>query len=172
MGKKVFGNYWLKTNIPDNPQETKIPINLGYYLAGFVDGEGSFSASFRKRKDYRGLWQLGLTFNVSQKDETNLILLKKFLGCGRLQRRRDGVCYFVVGNHKDIYEKVIPFFERFKLISRKGRKNFLIFKNIAKLMYNGEHLYYDGLKTILKLRDLLNEGRGRRRKYETKDIIG
>ncbi len=37
-----------------------------------------------------------LTFNVAQRDVTNLKLLQKYLRCGRLQERSDGVHYFVV----------------------------------------------------------------------------
>ena len=29
----------------------EIPPNIGYYLAGFTDGEGSFNVSFRPRDD-------------------------------------------------------------------------------------------------------------------------
>jgi hypothetical protein len=34
---------------------SKIPPHIGYYLAGFVDGEGSFHVSFRPRDDYKML---------------------------------------------------------------------------------------------------------------------
>jgi len=34
---------------------SQIPLQIGYYLAGFVDGEGSFHVSFRPRDDYQML---------------------------------------------------------------------------------------------------------------------
>jgi hypothetical protein len=34
---------------------SRIPLQIGYYLAGFVDGEGSFHVSFRPRDDYQML---------------------------------------------------------------------------------------------------------------------
>ena len=84
----------------------KILPQIGYYLAGFVDGEGSFNLSLRRGEDYRYGWQLGLSFNVSQRDQTNLLLLKKHLGCGGLKTRMDGVHSFVVENSNSLRERV------------------------------------------------------------------
>ena len=40
---------------------------LGFFLAGFVEGEGSFNISLRKKADYKVKWQVVMSFNVSQK---------------------------------------------------------------------------------------------------------
>jgi len=153
-------NNWLK----------KIPPKIGYYLTGFVDGEGSFNVSIRKRKDYQMRWQVVLTFNVSQKDRVVLALLKRYLGCGRLQQRKDGVHYYVVTNYHSIQERVIPFFTKFKFLSAEKKRNFSVFKRIAKMVYEGKHLDKEGLEKILKLREKLNKGRGRKRKYNIEDV--
>ena len=51
---------------------------LGYFLAGFVEGEGSFNVSLRRKADYKVNWQVVLSFNVSQKDlDVQLALLLK-----------------------------------------------------------------------------------------------
>ena len=148
----------------------QIPFHIGYYLTGFVDGEGSFNLSLRKGEGYRYGWQLGLSFNVSQRDETNLFLLKKHLGCGRLKTRKDGVHSFVVENFDSLKGRVIPFFERFNFLSSRTKTNFSIFSKIVKLMDGKKHLTPDGLKEILELRERLNEGRGRKRKYNIEDV--
>ncbi len=148
----------------------QIPEKIGWYLAGFSDGEGSFNVSLRKKQDYRVEWQVVLTFNVSQRDITNLFLLKRYLGCGRLQHRKDGVHYFVVGNYKSVIDRVIPFFKKFYFFSSSKKKNFSIFKQIAELVEKKEHLNPEGFKKILILREKLNEGRGRKRKYNQKDV--
>ena len=103
----------------------QIPEKIGWYLAGFSDGEGSFNVSLRKKQDYRVEWQVVLTFNVSQRDITNLFLLKRYLGCGRLQHRKDGVHYFVAGNYKSVIERVIPFLKGFIFFPLQKRKTFL-----------------------------------------------
>ena len=149
----------------------QVPERIGWYLAGFCDGEGSFNVSLRKKMDYKVEWQIVLTFNVSQRDITDLALLKRYLGCGRLQCRKDGVRYFVVSNNRSIQEKVIPFFDRFYFFSASKKKNFSLFKSITRLVGEGQHLNPEGLKKIIILRERLNEGRGRKRKYNQKDVI-
>ena len=160
MRKKDNKDKWLK----------QIPDRIGWYLAGFCDGEGSFNVSLRKKDDYRIEWQVVLTFNVSQRDITNLFLLKRYLGCGRLQHRKDGVHYFVVSNYKSIIERVIPFFKKFHFLSSSKKKNFSLFKRIAELVESKEHLNPDGFKKIVVLREKLNEGRGRKRKHNQNDV--
>ena len=46
----------------------EIPSEVGHYLAGFTDGEGSFNVSFRPRDDYKAPWKISLCFNISQRD--------------------------------------------------------------------------------------------------------
>lgn len=148
----------------------KVPQRIGWYLAGFADGEGSFNVSLRKKYDYRMEWQVVLTFNVSQRDITNLFLLKRYIGCGRLQHRPDGVHYYVAMNNQCILERVIPFFDEFSFLSSSKKKNFSLFRRIAKLVGEGGHLVPDGFQEIVALREKLNEGRGRKRKYNQEDI--
>ena len=144
----------------------KVPLKIGYYLAGFVDGEGSFNVSLRKKSDYKTGWQVVLSFNVSQKDKVILTLLKRYLGCGIIkQRSSDGLYSYDVTNSTAIVERVIPFFKKFGFLSPRKKKNFAIFKKIAYLVENKQHLNEAGLRQILELREKLNEGKGRSRKY-------
>lgn len=168
----------------DNPQERllkdtmneveerwlrQIPPPIGWYLAGFTDGEGSFNVSLRRKDDHAMGWQVVLTFNVSQKERHILAYYKRYLGCGRFQERPDGVYYYVVSNPRSILERVIPFFERFRFLSQRKQYNFAIFKKIANLVAKNQHLTTDGLKKIIILRESLNPGRGRKRKYTMSD---
>jgi len=145
---------------------------LGFFLVGFVEGEGSFNISLRKKPDYKVNWQVVLSFNVSQKDPTILYLLKKELDCGIIKnRKRDGLFSYDVTNSKDIIQKVIPYFQRFPMYSKSKKANFRIFSKVARLMFIGSHKNKDGLKKILKLRELINKGEGRTRKYGIRDVF-
>jgi hypothetical protein len=143
----------------------KIPQNIGWYLSGFADGEGSFNISLKKDPQYISKWKIDPSFNISQKDASNLILFKKILGTGTLRKRKDGVIYYEVRNYKMLWERVIPFFEKFKFRPISKQKNFSIFKKIIKMMMDGSHLHNEGIKEIIKLREELNNNRGRKRKY-------
>lgn len=147
----------------------KIPPHIGYYLAGFADGEGSFHVSFRARNDPSQPWKVSLCFNVSQKDRVILALFKRHLQCGTLRSRPDGVWYYEVNNLNAILTHVIPFFERFGFLSAKKKRDFSKFKQIAKLMEEGRHQTEEGIREILRIRRQMNDG-GKRR-YSDAEIL-
>jgi hypothetical protein len=147
---------------------SRIRPNVGYYLAGFADGEGSFNVSFRPRKDYSFPWKISLCFNISQRDPVILSLYKRHLGCGTMRQRRDGVWYYEVNNLAAIVENVIPFFKRFSFLSAKKKRDFHKFQKIAEIMQDGRHLTNEGVQEILKIRKDMNDG-GKRR-YSDDDI--
>ncbi len=142
-----------------------IPPRIGYYLAGFADGEGSFNVSFRPRDDYAIPWKVSLCFNISQKDKVILTLFKKHLNCGTLRSRPDGVWYYEVNNFRAIVENVIPFFDRFGFLSAKKKRDFSKFKKIARMMQENRHLDKEGILEILEIRKEMNDG-GKRKHSE------
>jgi len=150
----------------------KIPEKVGWYLAGFVDGEGSFNVSLRKKPDYRIGWQPVLSFNVSQKERTILALMKRHFGCGIIKQRRDGLYSYDVTNPRAIQEIIIPFFKKYRFFSASKKKNFSIFNKIVKLMFERKHLEKDDFRKLLSLREELNKGKGRKRKYTKKNVSG
>jgi hypothetical protein len=146
----------------------QIPDAIGYYFAGFVDGEGSFHLTFRRRQDYKLPWKVSLCLNVSQKDKVILALLKRHLQCGEIRYKSDDVWMYEVNNLNAIRSNVIPFFLRFGFLSAKKKRDFAIFKQMAELMATGAHLSRDGIESLLKLRSTMNDGG--KRKYSD-DII-
>jgi hypothetical protein len=145
-----------------DPRISRIPPEIGYYLAGFSDGEGSFNFSLTRRPDYQIPWKVTVSFNVSQKDQVILALFKRHLGCGTLRGRPDGVWYYEVRNLNSVVENVIPFFERFPFLSAKKKRDFAKFKQIVALMQHGAHLNRNGIREILGIRETMNDG-GKRR---------
>lgn len=151
-----------------NPNQ--VPSDLGNYLAGFADGEGSFHVSFRNREDFKIPWKVSLSFNVSQKDPVILSLFKKHLKCGSLrERKHDGVWYYEVTNFNAIQNNVIPFFQRFGFLSAKKKRDFSKFRQIAELIEGQDHLTVEGIQKILKIRKDMNDGG--KRKYSDEEIL-
>lgn len=148
-----------------------IPDHIGWYLSGFTDGEGSFNVSVKKVPDHTLGWKLVMSFNVSQRDRTVLALMKRYLGCGTLRERKDGVVYYEVTNIRSLYERVLPFFAKYQLLSASKKRNFSLFRKIVLKMVAGEHRSIHGFKEIMDLREILNEGRGRKRKYEISNVL-
>ena len=96
-----------------------IPSDVGHYIAGFVDGEGSFNVPIRRSRD-RGLpWRVSLSFNVSQVGPESPEFLRGIFGVGTVRGRGDGVYYFEVTRPEELHERVLPFFERFPSAVRR-----------------------------------------------------
>jgi hypothetical protein len=160
----------------DNQQERpsssswldQIPCDLGNWVAGFVDGEGSFNVPIRRERD-RGLpWRVSLSFNVSQIGRELPELLRSVFGVGTVRDRGDGIHYFEVTRPRDLFERVFPFFEQFPLRSPK-EGDLAIFREIAELVLSGRHLSTRGIGDILILRSPMN--RGGKRRYDEKYIL-
>lgn len=147
----------------------KIPPRVGYYLAGFADGEGSFNVVFRPRSDCRMPWKISLCFNISQRERVILALFKRYFRCGTLRRRDDGVWTYEVNNFNAIVENVIPFFEQFPFLSAKKKRDFAKFKKIARIIEEGRHMTVEGVREILRIRQDMNDG-GQRR-YTEEEIL-
>ena len=145
--------------------------SIGWYLAGFTDGEGSFNVSFRPRQDYRVPWKVSLCFNISQKDRVILTLFKRYLGCGTIRGRPDGVWYYEVNNLNAIWETVIPFFKEYGFLSAKKKRDFAKFCAIAEILRQKQHLDEEGIRRILKIRRDMNDG-GKRRYNEDAILAG
>jgi LAGLIDADG DNA endonuclease family protein len=157
----------------DNQQERlgssawldRIPPDLGHYVAGFVDGEGSFNVPIRRERDRSLPWRVSLSFNVSQIGPEAPELLRSVFGLGTVRGRRDGVFYFEITKPTDLEQRVFPFFERFRLRGPKAR-DLKIFREITELFQEGHHLNVAGIAAILVLRGPMNRGGKRRRSDE------
>jgi hypothetical protein len=142
-----------------------IPHDLGHYIAGFVDGEGSFNVPIRRSGD-RGLpFRVSLSFNVSQVGSEAPCLLQSVFGTGTTRARGDGVWYFEVTKPVELERRVFPFFERFPLRLEKAR-DLAVFRQITTMVQAGRHLSVDGFIEVLALRAPMNRGGKRRRTDE------
>jgi hypothetical protein len=156
---------------PDNQQE-----RLADYLAGYVDGEGTFHVAVQRNPSTKFGWQLVPEFHVSQNPEraSVLELLQRLLGCGYIRPNartggRDKSLVFVVRRRSDLVGKVIPFFEAHPIVSEK-RFEFETFAQIVRAMDRGEHFSTEGFFRLLQLATTMNIG-GRYRKRDWSDRI-
>src|SRR6266542_6647714 len=100
----------------------RISPDVGHYIAGFVDGEGSFNVPIRRERDRLLPWRVGLTFNVSQIGPKLPQLLRSVFGAGTVRGRPDGVYYFEVTRLAELEERVFPFFREVRAArSEEGR---------------------------------------------------
>ena len=140
-----------------------------HYIAGFVDGEGSFHVAFQRNGDVRVGWQAVPEFHVSQNACSRHVLeaIRERLGCGIIKAnhrgsRNDRTHVLVVRNRQDLVAKVIPFFERYSLHTQK-KNDFESFRQVVEMMNQGKHLSADGFARIVALAYAMNANGARRR---------
>ena len=152
----------------DNQQE-----RLDSYIAGYVDGEGSFSVSVQRNSTCRVGFQLVPEFHVSQNGDRAQVLelTRKRLGCGsiRSNSKQDRALVFVVRRREDLLERVIPFFERNPLLSSK-HADFLKFAYIVRELALGHHRTPAGFRRLLDVAVSMNGG-GRYRKVRWAELV-
>lgn len=127
-----------------------------FWLAGFIEGEGCFLVNISDSPTHKLGSKVELRFQITQHNRDALLMesLVKYLDCGKVFRSREAVD-FVVTKFSDITEKIIPFIEKYPIQGVK-RENFEIFKIVAELIKNKEHLTLEGLKEIKELKSKMN----------------
>lgn len=155
----------------DNQQE-----RLDSYIAGFVDGEGSFHVALQEIEQVRFGYQLVPEFLVSQNLDyaQTLNAMKTRFECGYIKpnhakNSRDKSYVYVVRNRNDLLTKIIPFFEKNILLSPK-HEDFCKFSSIVKAMNNKFHFEKNGFISLLKEAFSMNRS-GTYRKMNLTDII-
>ena len=142
----------------DNQQE-----RLDAYIAGFVDGEGSFHVAICRNDGTRAGWQLVSEFRVSQNVERRevLDLIARRLGCGQIRENHrasaDTAPVFVVRKREDLLTRVIPFFETQPLLSSK-QGDFVTFARIVRAMASKTHLNAEGFTSLVNEATSMNGG--------------
>ena len=151
----------INKNILSNPRFKDLPLisknkdsNLNnHWLAGFSDADASFQIkliSKNKRTEAR------LNYQIDQKENTLLILIKNFLG-GNIGYRKSQDTYYYGSTSFGSAVKVINYFDQYPLLSSK-HLNYLKWRKAYILIQNKEHLTESGLEKIIKLKKTMNRG--------------
>lgn len=147
--------------------------DLFNYFAGFVEGEGCFSVSIKPHKQMKFGWVVDPMFSIYQhkKNRRILELFQNEMHCGYIvsKQGKPDVLVYIVDNRRTIEEKIIPFFNKYKLLGTKWN-DFLIFQKIIFMMGEKKHLEREGLIEIIKLAFQMNQ-QGKGRKYTAEQII-
>lgn len=133
------------------------------YIVGLTDGEGCFYVGVRYPKEAHKTVRVEPHFYIKLRGDDLPVLeeVKEAFGCGAIyyqneKRENHSACYrFEIDSLRDIRERLIPFFERYPLHSKK-RKEFEIFKRIFNIVDNRMHKTATGLQEIEKLKVAMN----------------
>ena len=113
-----------------------------------------------KSTSYKLGSKVELRFEIGQhsRDSELLTSFAKLVGCGSIRKRSEDVVVFIVTKFSDIYEKIIPFFQKYPIVGAKAL-DYADFCKAAELMKTKAHLTASGLEQIRKLKTGMNTGR-------------
>ena len=129
------------------------------WVTGFVDGEGCFFVGINRHPEMTAGFQVLPEFTVVQhkRDTQLLYALKEFFGCGVVRVNHGDRMAYRVRKLEHLRERVVPFFERYPLKSKK-RVDFLKFRKAIMLIDRGEHLKPEGIQRIQEIASSMNRG--------------
>ena len=99
---------------------------------------------------------------MSEKDRDLLEKVKNSMKCGNVYfqkelRKNHAQCYrYTAGSHRDVIEKIIPFFKKHPLQSTSKQKSFECFCKIAHMIKTGKHRTKKGIEQVRKLKARMN----------------
>lgn len=90
-----------------------------YWLVGFTDAEGCFTVTIQQAKTFKLGWRVLPRFQITlhKQDKALLQRIQKFFGVGEVIQSGDCFTFRVI-SLKDISQVIIPFFEKYSLISQ------------------------------------------------------
>ncbi len=145
---------------------------MHYYLAGFVDGEGSFSVAIIRHPDQKFGWMINPCFQVYQhKNYREILELYQYVfKTGKIYRKSGthNVLNYSIDSRRNLLEKVIPFFDKYPLITK--RDAYKKFRFIVKEMEEKKHLTKKGFDKLVTIAYSMNQ-QGKGRKYSLEYIL-
>jgi predicted methyltransferase len=107
--------------------------------------------------------QVHFYIKMQERDRDLLEKVKNTLECGAVYFQKEAranhcQCYrYTVSSHKDILNKVIPFFKQYPLQSTSKQKSFKAFCKVASLIEKKKHLTEAGILKIRELKSHMNQ---------------
>ncbi|CAK9442403.1 unnamed protein product, partial (mitochondrion) [Lodderomyces beijingensis] len=161
---RTINKYNQVINILNNPRysDNKIKFDLNktndfnnHWLAGFSDADASFQVKIINRIT-RSKPEIRLNFQIDQKDNNLLLIVKNLLG-GNIGYRKSQDTYYYGSTSFGSARKVIKYFDNYHLQSSKY-SNYLKWRKIYIMIQNKEHLAEIGINKISRLKESMNDG--------------
>lgn len=122
-----------------------------HWIAGFSDADASFQIKILNRINKV---EVRLNFQIDQKKNTILLLIKDFFG-GNIGYRKNQDTYYYGSTSFGSAKNVINYFDHFHLLSSK-HINYLKWRKAYIVIQNKDHLTENGLNKIIKLKNTMN----------------
>jgi hypothetical protein len=108
----------------------------GDYIAGFVDGEGCFSLTYRKDKQKYFYWKVSFSIVLRKDDREVLESIRDYFQCGKISFTNESI-RFEIQDPDTLNNKLIPFFEQHQLIGKK-KSDFVLWREAVQIVVNNK----------------------------------
>ena len=145
--------------------------NYLYFLAGFVEGEGSISLSVTIHKDFKYGINIQPVFNVTQhKNGLNILnSFKELFNAGSVVQKSGSpdIYVYTLKGYKQIIHSVLPFFETYICPFSCKMDEYNIFKEVVLKSSEGKQRNKEDLIELVKLSyNLVGKGKIRSAKRD------
>ena len=149
INKNILSNPYFKlmSNFTINPD---LDLN-NYWLAGFSDADASFQIKLITRNNKT---EVRLNFQIDQKRNDLLILIKNFLG-GNIGYRKSQDTYYYNSTSFGSAKNVIHYLDHYHLLSSKYL-NYLKWRKVYILVQNKNHILPEGQDKIIRIKSTMN----------------
>jgi len=145
-------------NLKSNNLKSKLDPN---WVTGFVDAEGCFHMSiYSDNLGSKLKWRITPAFQIGLhvKDIDLLLQIKSYFNnVGKICRNKNNSINYQIRDINSIITILIPHFDKYPLLTQK-QADYILFKEIIKLIKDHEHLTDEGMNKILNLKASLNNG--------------
>jgi len=148
-GKPEFQTYKRRIRNVFHLKEHVINEKICYFLAGFIEGEGSISMSIKKNPNAKFGIELDPLFNLTQhvNGVNHLYLALVMFQTGRIRYKSgsNATLVLIIEPRKSLQEKVCPYFEKYiyPLSSPAKQIRYKSFKKMLDLFDQKAHLDKD-----------------------------
>lgn len=129
------------------------PLNP-YWVSGFSEGDASFFVSISEKSNHVRMFY---NINLNNRETPLVIKIQEFFkGTGYITHDKVNMVRYTIVSIKIINETVIPTFDTYRFSGNK-LSNYLIWKEILRLVNSKAHLTIEGLDKIRDLKSTLNQ---------------
>jgi hypothetical protein len=139
----------------DNQQERlSIREKIGFFLAGLIEGEGSFVVTIRFNPSTRWGFVIDPEFYIyqHQKRKKLLELAREFFQTGRIWKKPGTINILVYGikSRRSLEEKVVPFIKKYLYPFTSRREQIDFFLKVLEMLQNKKHHTKEGMLELVE----------------------
>jgi hypothetical protein len=156
-------------------EKKNVRKNFAFFLAGFIEGEGSFTISIKYNTTTKYKIALDPVFYLYQHKSGKDILeaTQRYFSAGKIYPKsgNEDVLVFSISTRRTLIEKVIPYFEKYGYPFSAKKETFDNFKRICFLLENHHHRTKEGLLECIEYAYMMNpQAKGKKRKFSLEQL--